>query len=110
MKKIALSIMTMGAMFFATQMHAQDEEMGTEDTMEEMVQEEFASVDVQQLPQAVKEALSEDYSDASVTEAWVKDMGEIQVYKIKLDIAGETKKVYLDQNGTWVNMEEKESY
>ena len=110
MKKIALSIMTMGAMFFATQMHAQDEEMGTDETTVQMEQDEFASVEVQQLPQAVKDALSTDYSDASVTEAWVKDMGETQVYKVKLDIAGETKKVYLDQNGNWVDMKEKDSY
>ena len=110
MKKIVLSMMMTGAMFFAMQIHAQDGEMAVaEDTMQ-MEQEEFASVDVQELPQAVKDALSTDYSEASATEAWVKTKGENKVYKIKLDMDGETKKVYVDQDGNWMDMKEKDSY
>ncbi|MCH4822711.1 hypothetical protein ML462_05945 [Gramella lutea] len=106
MKRIALSIMTMGAMFFATQMHAQEEEIASAETTAEMVQEEFASVDVQELPEAVKDALSTDHANATVTEAWIKTMGETQVYKLKLDVEGETKKVYIDQDGSWVDMKD----
>lgn len=106
MKRIALSIMTMGAMFFATQMHAQEDEMATAETVVEMEQEEFASVDTKELPQAVKDALETDLPNATVTEAWSKTMGETKIYKLKLDVDGEAKKVFVDQDGTWVDMKD----
>ena len=109
MKKIALSMMTIGAMFFATQnMQAQDEEMEEVETeMEvEVEQDEFASVDVAELPQAVQEALVTDYNGAVASEAWVKTKGDIQVYKLKLDVNGETEKVYIDQDGNWLEKDE----
>ncbi|GAA4308562.1 hypothetical protein GCM10023115_36830 [Pontixanthobacter gangjinensis] len=105
MKKIALSMMTIGAMFFATQnMQAQDEEIEDVDTeVIEMEQEEYASVDVAQLPQPVKDALATDYNGAEATEAWVKTKDDKQVYKLKLNVSGETEKVYIDQDGNWLD-------
>lgn len=112
MKKIALSMMTIGAMFFATQnMQAQDEEMEEVETevSVEMEQEEYASVDVAQLPQPVKDALVTDYSGAVATEAWVKTKDDKQVYKLKLDASGETEKVYIDQDGNWLEKDDQHS-
>ena len=112
MKKIALSIMTAGALFFATQnTYAQEEEMEEIDTAVEMEveQEEYASVDVAELPQAVKDALSADYSGAETSEAWVKTKDDKKVYKLKLDVNGETKKVYVDEDGKWLEKEDKDS-
>ncbi|MBT8295441.1 MAG: hypothetical protein KJO51_03415 [Gramella sp.] len=110
MKKIALSFMTMGAMFFATQnMQAQEEEMEYETKMElEVQQEEYTSVEVAALPQAVQDAIITDYNDAITSEAWVKTTDDTMVYKIKLDVKGEIQKVYIDQDGNWLEEEDKE--
>ena len=109
MKKFALSIMTIGAMFFATQnIQAQDEEIEVETEMEmDVEQEEFASVDVAELPQAVQDALATDYNGAIASEAWVKTKNDTKVYKLKLDVKGETEKVYIDQDGNWLEKDDK---
>ncbi|PTX45283.1 hypothetical protein C8P64_1277 [Christiangramia gaetbulicola] len=111
MKKIALSIMTVGALFFGTQStYAQEEEMEEVEAIEMEVQEEtFASVDVAELPQAVKDAVALDYAGAETSEAWVKTKDETKIYKLKLDVNGETKKVYVDQDGKWLEKEDKDS-
>lgn len=110
MKKFVLSMMTMGAMFFATQnVQAQVEEIEEEiETEVEIEQEEFASVDVMELPQAVKDALLTDYNGAVASEAWVKNKGDKKIYKLKLDVKGETEKVYIDQDGKWLEKEDTE--
>ncbi|QYA25114.1 hypothetical protein G3I01_06175 [Gramella sp. MT6] len=111
MKKIALSIMTVGALFFATQnTYAQEEEIEEVEAVEmEVKQEAFASVDVAELPQAVKDAVATDYNGATTSEAWVKTKDEKKVYKLKLDVNGETKKVYVDQDGKWLEKEDQDS-
>jgi len=104
--------MTVGALFFATQnTYAQEEEMEEIETAVEMEaeQDEFTSVDVAELPQAVKDALNTDYSGAVASEAWVKTKDEMKVFKLKLDVNGETKKVYIDQDGKWLEKEDKDS-
>ena len=110
MKKIALGIMTIGAMFFATQnLQAQVEEVEEVETEEiEMTQQdEYASVEVATLPQPVKDALMTDYNGAVATEAWVKTKDDKKVYKLKIDVKGESKKVYVDQDGNWLDEKEK---
>ncbi|MCP9199527.1 hypothetical protein MKO06_06390 [Gramella sp. GC03-9] len=102
MKKFVLSIMCTGALFFATQnMSAQVEEVEEISTEVEM-QEEYASVEVSELPQAVKDAIEADYSGAVATEAWMKTKEGKKVYKLKLDVDGKTEKVYIDQDGNWM--------
>lgn len=109
MKKFVLSMMTMGAMFFATQnTQAQVEEIEEIETEIEVEQEEFASLDVMELPQAVKDALMTDYNGAVASEAWVKNKGDKKVYKLKLDVKGETEKVYIDQDGKWLEKDDTE--
>jgi len=105
MKKIVLSMMTIGAMFFATEnLQAQVEEVEEVKTEMEMEQKEFVSVEVMTLPQAVKDAVKTDYNGAVASEAWVKSKGDAKVYKLKLDVKGETKKVFVDQDGKWLKM------
>jgi len=108
MKKIALSIMTIGAMFFANNsLQAQVEEIEEVEEIEmEAQQEEFVSVDVMELPQAVKEAVMTDYNGAVASEAWLKTKGDQKVYKLKIDVKGETEKVYIDQDGKWLEKED----
>lgn len=114
MKKFALSVMTIGAMFFATQnLQAQEEEeveeIEVETEVEAEVQEEFASVDIEELPQAVTDALMTDYNGATATEAWVKTKDGKKVYKLKIDVNGEMQKVYIDEEGNWMEKDKKSS-
>lgn len=109
MKKIVLSVMTVGAMFFATQnLQAQEEKEVETDVEVEMEQEtdEFETVDIISLPQAVKDAVMTDYNEAETKEAWVKTVGEMKVYKLSLDVQGETEEVFVDQDGKWLAKEE----
>tara|TARA_B100000929_G_scaffold264380_1_gene230750 strand:+ start:646 stop:990 length:345 start_codon:yes stop_codon:yes gene_type:complete len=108
MKKFVLSMMTVGAMFFATNnIQAQVEEVEEIEEMEmEVAKEEFVSIDVMELPQAVKDAVMTDYNGAVASEAWVKTKDEMKVYKLKLDVDGETEKVYIDQDGKWLEKDD----
>ncbi|APG60986.1 hypothetical protein [Christiangramia salexigens] len=111
MKKIALSIMTVGAMFFGTQnLQAQVEtEVEVETELEaEVEQDAYASVEVVSLPQAVKVAVMKEYTGAVVTEAWMKSDEDEKIYKLKLDVDGEIVKVFIDAEGKWVEDEEME--
>ena len=110
MKKFVLSMMTVGAMFFATSIQAQVEEVEEIEEMEmEVAKEEFVSVDVMELPQAVKDAVMTDYNGAVASEAWVKMKDEMKVYKLKLDVDGETEKVYIDQDGKWLEKDDMDN-
>lgn len=109
MKKLVLSVMTVGAMFFATQnLQAQEEKEVDTDVEVEMEQEveEFVTVDVISLPQTVKDAVMTDYNEALASEAWVKTKGEMKIYKLNLDVQGETEEVYIDQDGKWLEKED----
>ena len=98
-------------MFFATQnLQAQEEEEIEEIETEvevEVEHDEYTTVDVTALPQPVKDALITDYNGAVATEAWVKTKDDKKVYKLKIDVNGETQKVYIDQDGKWLEKDHK---
>ena len=113
MKKIILSVFTFGALLFANQdAQAQEKETETEEVevieVVEVEQDEYASIDVAELPQAVQDAIATDYNEATVTSAWMKAEDETTVYKLKLDLKGEEKKVFIDQDGEWLELEDIE--
>lgn len=100
MKKIVFSIMTVGAIFFGSQnLVAQETE--TEVTVQTS-QDEYTEVEVMNLPQAVKDAVSKDYKDATTDKAWVKTKDEEKIYKLSLTVNGEAQEVYIDQDGNWL--------
>ncbi len=102
MKKIVLSVMTVGAVFFGSQnMMAQETETETEVTVQTS-QDEYTEVEVMDLPQAVKDAVSTDFKDATTDKAWVKTEDEEKIYKLSLTVNGETQEVYVDQDGNWL--------
>lgn len=107
MKKIVLSVMTMGAIFFGTQnIQAQEENEVAVETEMSLQQEEYSEVEVTALPQTVKDAITTDYSEATPMQAWVKTKDEKQIYKIDLDVEGETEQVFIDQDGNWLKDDE----
>lgn len=106
MKKVVLSLMTMGAVFFGSQnLQAQEEAEVEGEVIATTVQDEYAEVDIMALPQAVKDALNEEYTDATPQKAWVKEDGEIKIYKIDLEDEGEIEQVFVDQDGNWIDDE-----
>lgn len=109
MKKLGLTFAAIG-LFFATAVQAQEETETTPEVTTEVavVGDEFEAIDVAELPEAVTSAMSTDYAEASATEAWVKEKGDKQVYKIKLDVNGEEKVVYADAEGNWLKKEDIE--
>lgn len=113
MKKFVLSLMTIGAMFFATQnLHAQEEEEEVEEIeveteIETEVEHEYESVEIDDLPQAVTDAIMADYNGATATHAWVITKDDQKLFKLKIDVNGELKKVYITEDGTWVEKEHK---
>ncbi len=111
MKKLILSFATIGLFFTATQ--AQVAEANTDVYVDSQTEEvavigdDFEEIDVTALPAAINEAIARDFAGATAQEAWVKEKDNKQVYKIKLNVAGEEKKVYADAEGNWIDMKDK---
>ena len=111
MKKLGLTFAAIG-LFFATASQAQDVE-ATTTTETEVVSEtavqtdDFKKVEVSELPEAVTAAIAADYEEATTQEAYVKEKDGKLIYKIKLDVNGEVKKVYVDAEGNWIKKEDK---
>ncbi len=106
MKKIVLSLMTMGAVFFGSQnLQAQEETEVEGEVAFAAAQDEYAEVEIMALPQAVTDAIAKDYSEATTEKAWVKTDGEIKIYKIDLNDEGEIEQVFIDENGKWIEDE-----
>ena len=109
MKKLGLTFAALG-LFFATTTQAQEvSEASVQVSTEEAVsvQEEYEKIEVSKLPAAVNMAIEKDFAGATVKEVWVKEKEGKMVYKIKLDVNGEEKKVYKDAEGNWIKKENK---
>jgi hypothetical protein len=116
MKKIGLTFAAIG-LFFATAAQAQEvEETATTETAvfeETAVQTDgFEMVEVSELPVGVMTAITTDFEGATTKEAYAKEKDGKMIYKIKLDVNGVEKKVFVDADGNWIKKEDKkkESY
>lgn len=107
MKKLGLTFAAIG-LFFATTVQAQEEAQTAPEVTTEVaaVGGEFEMIEISALPEAVTTAVSTDYAEANTTEAWVKEKDGKQVYKIKLDVNGEEKVVFVDAEGNWLKKED----
>ncbi|WBL25379.1 hypothetical protein [Zunongwangia sp. HGR-M22] len=112
MKKSILSSVAILGLFFATQsIQAQEEEpMEPETTEVEEVKSasdisEFKSIDVLALPQPIKDATMTEFN-AVASDAWVKMQNDQKIYKLKVDVDGESKMIYANTNGEWLKEDE----
>ena len=48
-----------------------------------------------------------DYNGAVASQAWVKTEGDQKIYKIDIDVKGETETAFADQDGNWLEMEDE---
>ena len=65
-------------------------------------QQEYTEIKIESLPQAVKDALEEDFSTATLDKAYVNDEQE---YKLEITVDGGTSILYADKDGNWIEKE-----
>lgn len=65
----------------------------------------FNEIEVSYLPQVIKDILLKDFEEATPRKAFVKKEEGINLYKIEIEINGETKELYSDINGNWTDQE-----
>jgi len=109
MKKLGLTLAAIGLFFTAAQAQVEGE-VKTEVEVENelvVVGDEFEKMEVSNLPETVTSAIITEFPEAITTDAFVKQDDEKVIYKVKLDIKGKLKKVYLDADGNWIKMEDK---
>lgn len=113
MKKFGLSLIALAAMFFYSENTNAQTEAPVEEEVEEIAEapaqekSDFTEIDVVALPQAVKDAVMTDFNAAVTEEAWVKEKDGKTMYKLSLNVDGEKKKVYADEEGNWIDKKDK---
>ena len=109
MKKLGLTLAAIGLFFTTSQAQVTGEVEAEVDTEVAVKAEgdEFEKIEVTALPDLVTAAILLEFPDAITSEAYVKDDGEEVIYKVKLDLNGQKKKVYLDAEGNWIKKEDK---
>lgn len=107
MKKLILTFA--GILFLVTTTQAQVYANSTsEEPFVEVIeaQDEYKTIEVSELPEAVTASIARDYEEAETTEAWVKKDEGKSVYKIKINVNDEEKELFADAEGNWI--EEKD--
>lgn len=111
MKKICLTMVAAAAMIFSTQ-SATAQETGEEQAPVEVQaqqQEEFALIQTEELPTEVQQAVERDFQGATVSEAYVSDKDGEKTFKIVVATTdGQTKELYADAKGNWIDQAKKE--
>ena len=108
MKKLALTFAAVG-LFFATAQAQVEGEVQSEVAVEAEVAvagDEFQTIEIESLPEAVSASITTKYPEALTTEAFVKSEDEKLTYKLKLNVEGLDKDVFLDAEGNWIEKED----
>lgn len=109
MKKLILTFGAIG-LFFAVSTQAQVYANSSSEVpfVEVLEKSDYEKIEVSELPAAITTSVSTDFEEATITEAWVKEKEDgTSVYKIKLDVNGEEKKLYADAEGNWIDSDEE---
>ncbi len=96
MKKIILSIaiLASGVSTFAATTN-----VTTARSICSMVEEVFTEIAVETLPEAVTKAVAKDFTNATISKAFVNASGQ---YKLELTTDDATNTVYADKDGNWL--------
>jgi len=108
LKKLGLTLAATG-LFFTTACAQVEEGNAEVEVKKELVVtvEEFETIEVSALPEMVKTSILTQFPEAIVIEASVKHDDKMLIYKVKLDLKGQIKKVYLDAEGNLIKKEDK---
>lgn len=107
MKKLGLTLAAIGLFFTSAQAQVEGEVEAEGEIVVVGVGEEFEKIEVSALPEAITASILTQFPDAITTEAYVKNDDEEVIYKVKLDLNGQMKKVYLDSDGNLLKKEDK---
>ncbi|CAN5129174.1 hypothetical protein BH23BAC2_BH23BAC2_04910 [soil metagenome] len=110
MKKLVLTFAAIGLFFTGTQAQVVAEtttttEVTTTNTV--VADDDYVKIELVELPAAVTAAITRDFAGATATEAWVKEKESKVVYKLKVNVNGEEKKLYADAEGNWIDKKDK---
>lgn len=112
MKKLGLTALAATAMFFSVEIaSAQVYEEGStqETTQQETQKEEMDQIQVGELPNEIQQSVERDFQGATVSEAYMKEKEGETKYKVVLTtLQGETKELYADAQGNWIDKEKKD--
>ncbi len=112
MKKLGLTALAVTAMFFSVEsVSAQVYEEGStqETTQQETQKEEMEQIQVGELPNEIQQAVERDFQGATVSEAYMKEKEGETKYKVVITtLQGETKELYADAQGNWIDKEKKD--
>ena len=97
MKRLGLTLAVIGLFFTAAQAQGEGEVQTEVEVEKELIVEvnEFEQIEVSDLPEAINAAILAEFPEAIPTMVFVKQDGEEAIYKVKLDLKGQKKKVYL---------------
>lgn len=109
MKKLVLTLVAVGGMFFATQgVQAQEAGEATAPQAQQTAQQhdDFKKIEVDALPQAVQDALASRFEGAATDEAWVQEKDGAKKYKLHISQNGQATKIYIDEEGNLLKDQE----
>ena len=110
MKKICLTAIAATAMLFSIDSAtAQVYEQGSTQQQEVQKKDEMKKIEVQDLPAEVQQSVERDFQGATISEAYVKEKEGETKYKLVLTTAeGESKELFADAKGNWIDKEAKD--
>lgn len=101
MKKVLLAaVLSLGTMTA----FAQEEETAVEEAVIEVMEEQddFAEVAIEELPEAITQALATDYPETTISKAYVNEAAQYKLEIAKED--GEAIELYADAEGNWIEL------
>jgi hypothetical protein len=112
MKKLVLTAVLGGAMFFSVesataQVESEDQVEVVATEKQAQQQEDWKQVQEADLPAEVSQAIETDYAGATVSEAHVKEKDGEKKYKLVLSTDQGEKELYADAQGNWIDKEKK---
>lgn len=70
-----------------------------------MAQPDFTQIGVNDLPQAIRDAVSNEFKDATITEAYVAKLDDgTKLYKVMLNVEGQEESVMYNEDGSRYQM------
>lgn len=107
MKKMLIAAVLFAAFGFNT-MYAHTVIASDDQVEVTAAQDEFKTIEADSLPQAVKDAVAENYKDQTIKAACVKDVEGVKTYKVTIvDAEAKTSDVLFDEKGGILPTEEQ---
>jgi len=107
MKNLMMTVAA-ATMLFATQgISAQtDTAMNTEASV--TMKTEYTAVEVENLPEAIAEAVDTDFAGATIKEAYIDDKEEKYKLVLETEAGAEPQKVYISKEGEWIKEDDSQ--